>query len=83
MKARPTDIHTHRKWGRMAGTVEAVLRPIKRAFGGAFAGKSVHTVPLDELRPQMLVDESPPTADLTKEQAKALHGLAAHGPQSR
>ena len=62
----------------MAGTVEAVLRPIKRAF----AGKSGHRVPLDELRPQMLVDESPPTADLTAKQAKGLHELAAHGPKS-
>lgn len=75
-----THTHTHTKWGRMVATV---LRPFKKAFDGAFAGKTSSTVRLDELTPEMLVEDPPPTAALTREQAEALHQLASHGPNAR
>jgi hypothetical protein len=84
MRARSTDIHTHTKWGRMAEAVETVLRPIKRVFAGAVAGSSKDVVVrLDELRPQMLVGESPPIVEVTVEESERLNELAAHGPQQR
>jgi hypothetical protein len=84
MKAHSTDTHTHTKWGRMVDTaVETVLRPFRRVFAGTIAGSSVETViRLDELRPEMLVGESPPTVEVTEQEAERLEELAAHGLRS-
>jgi hypothetical protein len=80
MRARSIDIHSQTKWGRMVETVGTVLRPIKRVFAGTLAGSSYGAlVRLDELRPQMLVGESPPIVDVTDEEAERLAELATHG----
>lgn len=81
MRTRSTDIHTHTKWERM---VETVLRPIKRVFAGTLAGSNKDmVVRLDELRPQMLVGESPPVVWVTVEESERLNELATHGPHQR
>ncbi len=83
MRAHPTDIHTHTKWGRMVETVLAPVKTVKKAFGGVLTGKTNRVVPLNELQPQMLADASPPVVELTREQAERLHELAIHGPSPR
>lgn len=84
MRARSTNIQTHTKWGRMAETVATVLGPIKRVFAGAFAGSGGDmVVRLDELRPEMLVGESPPIVEVTIEESERLDELATHGPHQR
>lgn len=83
MRAHPTDIHTHAKWGHMVATVLAPVKKVKRAFEGGRTGKTSRVIALHELRPEMLAEKTPPDVKLTREQAEALHQLATRGPSPR
>jgi hypothetical protein len=93
MRAQDTHIHTHSKWGRMVETL--VRSPARKARRLAERVKAqavklearpatleAQTVRLEELTPEMLAQEHPPTIETTQEQAEDLSRLAAHGAGS-
>lgn len=60
--------------------VETVLRPARKAKH-LLVGEKTRSVPLEELKPEMLVEGSPPSVEITDEQAERLNRLA-HGSGS-